>query len=33
LPAVYNLGTRAVVTSSSMEAVEIQCEELDADVI
>ncbi|PZS71251.1 hypothetical protein [Stenotrophomonas maltophilia] len=33
LPAACNLGARAVVTSSSMETVEIQYEELDVDTI
>jgi len=33
LPAACNLGARAVVTSNSMETVEIQYEELDVDAI
>lgn len=33
LPIACNVGTRAVVTSSSMETVEIQYEELDVDTI
>ncbi|HEY8330843.1 MAG TPA: hypothetical protein VIO83_05915 [Pseudomonas sp.] len=33
LPAACNVGARAVVTSTSMETVEIQYEELDVDFI